>query len=59
MLGWWADNGPPGKYVALVQIGGHFRKFRRKLGWWDRRLKPYPGVVCNGFLDSLDVVVLK
>ena len=25
-----------------------FRKFSRKLGWWDRRLKPYPGVVCNG-----------
>ena len=24
------------------------RKFSRKLGWWDRRLKPYPGVVCNG-----------
>ena len=35
------------------------RNFSRKLGWWDRRLKPYPGVVCNGFLDFLDVVVAK
>ena len=35
------------------------RKFSRKLGWWDRRLKPYPGVVCNGLLDFLDVVVAK
>ena len=35
------------------------RNFSRKLGWWDRRLKPYPGVVCNGLLDFLDVVVAK
>ena len=58
-LAWWADNGPPGKYVAWVPDRWTLRKFRRKLGWWDRRLKPYPGVVCNGLLDFLDVVVAK
>ena len=59
VLGWWADNGPPGKYVAWVPDRWTLRNFSRKLGWWDRRLKPYPGVVCNGLLDFLDVVVAK
>ena len=53
-LAWWADNGPPGNMwlgslkSAWVPDRWIIRKFRRKLCWWDRRLKPYPGVVCNG-----------
>ena len=45
-LAWWADNGPPGKYVAWVFKGLAWvqdrwtvRKFSRKLCWWDRRLE--------------------
>ena len=60
-LAWWADNGPPGNMWlgSLKSAWVLDRWIIRKLGWWERRLKPYPGVVCNGLLDFLDVVVAK
>ena len=54
-LAWWADNGPPGKYVAWVfkgwlgfKIGGHSGNLVGNYVGGTDGWKPYPGVVCNG-----------